>query len=741
MLINIKKVTALFVAVALMLLVPWQLQALAQESEPRLALVIGNADYRGGALATAANDAGLIADTLRAAGFEVSGAANLDSDSLRRAFRDFHAKAEQAGPEAIVFIYLSGRGIQYEGENYFAPIEAVIARDTGVPVEALRISDFTRSLAALPLKARIIVLDAARANDFAKSGPSLASGLALIDAEPGSLYAFNAAPGTIAPEEPPPYGAYAKALAEMLREGGMPIDEAFARARLRVNEATHGAFVPWDVSKIETPILLFAASPDAPPPVAAQSYAAMRSRPIREFPIAEAYAAAVERDTFAGYQEFLAAYPNDRLAARVRALLAARREALTWRRCVSANTPDAYWSYMQRYPRGPHFADARRRLTFLSAPLDPPPRYEAYDFGGLPPPPEEEYRVIDQPVISFAPENYPPPPPPPEYFLPPRPVEFIEIAPPPPPPSQGFLPIPIPIPVPFGRERTAPGVVIQQNFGQQGAPNIAPPAGPERAMRGPDRPVRPSSPAAVAPSAMPPQGGVPGAPARPTGGLQPGVPAAPNGAPPPAGPSRPATAVHEPAPNGALAPPNHALPAGQPLPTATGPKPGSPPGPTGRTGPPGHRMPPAAIPKISPVLPPQLSHGPAANRVPRGIQLHAPANAGFPAGRRPRPGPVGIVAPLPMPGSNRGVFPGARPATAARPANMPPPVQPHPNWGGGPRPVAIAPVVPHPGPRVSPSNFPAAPRVMPPPAHMPPQVPVKPVKKPGEKDNPRGQGQ
>src|SRR5450755_2963619 len=41
----------------------------AVPSESRMALVIGNASYRFGALATAANDAGLIAQTLRAAGF------------------------------------------------------------------------------------------------------------------------------------------------------------------------------------------------------------------------------------------------------------------------------------------------------------------------------------------------------------------------------------------------------------------------------------------------------------------------------------------------------------------------------------------------------------------------------------------------------------------------------------------------------------------------------------------------
>ena len=48
--------------------------AKAAPSERRIALVIGNANYQAGALPTPANDAGLIAQTLQAAGFDVTGA-------------------------------------------------------------------------------------------------------------------------------------------------------------------------------------------------------------------------------------------------------------------------------------------------------------------------------------------------------------------------------------------------------------------------------------------------------------------------------------------------------------------------------------------------------------------------------------------------------------------------------------------------------------------------------------------
>ena len=142
----------------------------AQQREKRIALVIGNADYQAGVINTPANDAGLIAQTLQAAGFDVVGARDLDQDSLRRAFRDFNAKVASSGQNTVAVVYLSGYGLQLEGENYFVPVDARITRDADIAAEALRVSDYTRPLAAFKLKASIVVLDAARQNPFVKSG-------------------------------------------------------------------------------------------------------------------------------------------------------------------------------------------------------------------------------------------------------------------------------------------------------------------------------------------------------------------------------------------------------------------------------------------------------------------------------------------------------------------------------------------------------------------------------------------
>ncbi|WP_258592429.1 caspase family protein [Mesorhizobium sp. AR07] len=420
------------------------------QSEKRLAFVIGNAAYPSGALATPANDAGLIAQTLQAAGFDVVGARDVDQESLRGAYRDFLAKVTAAGPDAVVVVYLAGEGLQFEGENYFAPVDAQIANAADVPMAAVRVSDLTKPLTALPTRVNIVVLDAARPNSFAQSNQPLAGGLALVDPDPNMMIAFNAAPGTVAPEGKGPYGAYAQALAEMIRDGGLQLGDVFDRTRLRVNEVTDGAEVPWNASKITQPFVFFDRGPDAPAQqVSAAEVRTTRAKAIRDFDAHDAYVAALDRDTMRGYEDFLVAYPHDPMAKRVRAILAARREAITWRQTWLRDTSEAYWSYLERYPHGPHSWDARRRLEHFEADLEPPQSFTVYDYD-VPPPPPEEIVYVDRPVLYFDdPEfGFDPPPPVAVIFLPPRPRDFIELPPPPPPVGIFLLPTPVFVPVP-----------------------------------------------------------------------------------------------------------------------------------------------------------------------------------------------------------------------------------------------------------------------------------------------------
>lgn len=666
------------------------LPAAAAPAERRIALVIGNGAYPAGPLATAANDAGLVAQTLQAAGFDVVGARDLDEEALRRSLRDFTDKAASAGPDAVAFIYLAGYGLQFENEAYVAPVDARIETASDVPLRALRISDYLKRLAAMPLKARFVVLDAARPAPFRLRGDPLAGGLPLVEAEPGSLIAINAAPGTVGPVETGPYGAYALALVEMIREGGLTPAALFERVRLRVAEVTRGAEVPWSASRIEAPFVFLERAAGAP------SLAGFvpSQKPMGEIGAREAYAACLGRDTLAGYEDFVAAYPRDPLAKRVRAIIAARREALTWRRSALADSPEAYWSYLARYPGGPHAWDARRRLSALAAAIAPPPDYRVLAYDVPPPPPDEVIYVagpalfLDDPVYAL--------PPPPVAFLPPRPAVLVELAPPPAPVETSLLPVPVFVPVPTyvvapPAVMPPPNPVLFQNlhvttvttvhgYGPEPAPVVGAVAGAALGAAA----SRVALPPGLAPRAAlrsnPPTSQAPGAPGqipRQTG---------PTGGPPPGSailrPSLPGQIAPQGSSQGLAGPraPNQVLPgaAGTPLPAITG-RPGIAAGAQ-----PGPR--PAGLGQIPPAAAPPAEQPPSASRPaprdavaarPPGPAASAPPQGLQPQGVRPPVSPLRPVQPprlvAPVQAPRPALAPLAQPPRMAAPARSPRP--------------------------------------------------------------------
>lgn len=695
----------------------------ANAQEARFALVIGNDEYRTGKLATPANDAGLVADALQAAGFTVTGARNLDQTTLRQSLREFLDQVAAAGPDAVALVYLAGIGLQFEGDNYFVPVDADIQRDVDVPLQAVRISDLTQPLASLPARVKIVVLDAARQNGFARGGQPLASGLALVDPPQNMAIAFNAAPGTVGPDEQGPYGAYATALTEMIANGGLSLDDIFARVRLRVSDLTQGAEIPWYASQIGGPFFMTERAADAPPPPNVMPVADIRTKPMRDFAnVEDAYAAALTLDTIDGYQQFLAIYPSSPYSRRITAMLAVRREEIAWRHCVSVDTPPAYWSYLRRYPNGPHVWDARRRLQMLREALEPPPNFTVIDFG-VPPPPAYELEVVDRPIVVFEGPGYAPPPPPPLFFLPPRPRQFVDLPPPPPPRERFLLPVAAAATAAIIPAFVRPPRTVAVRPQPPGTPPGARPAVPvslpnavQAHGAGGGVPGTPGTPGGTPGAHREPGFGAPGAGTAPAPGAHPGA-----AVPPPPAPSASLKPSPPPPHSSAPAAPAMVRPANPPSPPKEAApamvKPATPPSPPKETAP--------AMVKPATPQPPPKEAGPA---------MVKPATPPSP----PREAAPAMVKPPSPPPHAQGAAPVfAKPASppphpappapsAAKPAPVPPP--PHPQAPAAAKPAPVPPP-PH-------SQAPAAAKPAPSSAPAGPQA--KPGCPPGKSATPQG---
>ena len=258
-----------------------------------------------------------------------------------------------------------------------------------------------------------------------------------------------------------------------MREGGLSLRELFERVRLRVSDMTKGGLVPWSVSRTEAPFVFFERSPDAPASAASASpeqMAAIRARPLRDLAAPDAYAAALARDTLEGYEEFLAAHPDDPMA-----------RAGAGHRCGKAQVPHLAVDLCGRHagcllvlpaaiPARSAQRRCRRRLALRAFAADPPASFAPIDYD-VPPPPTDELPYVDQPALEFADPAYDfaPPPALPVYFLPPPPLDFIVLPAPPLPIELFALPIPAFVPIPVWCHRPAyvarpPESVIYNNI-------------------------------------------------------------------------------------------------------------------------------------------------------------------------------------------------------------------------------------------------------------------------------------
>jgi len=101
----------------------------------RVALVIGNADYKVGPLANPVNDADAMATAFSALGFDrVLLRKNLGIEGFRTVLSE--VARESVGAEVAVVFY-AGHGTERDGRNYLIPVDARLDRVSDLDLQAI----------------------------------------------------------------------------------------------------------------------------------------------------------------------------------------------------------------------------------------------------------------------------------------------------------------------------------------------------------------------------------------------------------------------------------------------------------------------------------------------------------------------------------------------------------------------------------------------------------------------------
>jgi uncharacterized caspase-like protein/uncharacterized protein len=252
-------VSLLFAAVSL--------AAIPASAEKRVALVVGNSAYRNVApLTNPANDAALMAETLRELGFElVGGSAQIDLDKP-----GFDAIVKRFGTvlqgAEVGLFYYAGHGVQVRGENYLVPVSANPEREADVDFEMLNTTLVLRQMEGAHTRLNMVLLDACRNNPFGTRALRTTSrGLAEMVAPEGTLISFATQPGNVASDGEGKNSPYTKALAETMRRPSLEIFKVFNDVGLEVKKRTGGSQQPWVSMSPITGSFYFSGSPQAQP--------------------------------------------------------------------------------------------------------------------------------------------------------------------------------------------------------------------------------------------------------------------------------------------------------------------------------------------------------------------------------------------------------------------------------------------------------------------------------------------
>ena len=234
--------------------------ASGNSSASRVALIIGNADYKFRPLKNPVNDATAFAAKLEGLGFDVLLKTNQSPSQMRAAVRDFSKKLEE---DTVALFYFAGHGVELNGQNYLMPVGSQldfddVLHEEDMQDETLPLNRLLRRMQSSGSAVNLIFLDACRDNPFTFVPASDSNvvargssrGLARRQSPSGVFIAYATSPGSIALDGSGDNGIYTKALLRHIDTPGKDITEVMNAVRADVRRETSDAQIPWENSML-----------------------------------------------------------------------------------------------------------------------------------------------------------------------------------------------------------------------------------------------------------------------------------------------------------------------------------------------------------------------------------------------------------------------------------------------------------------------------------------------------------
>jgi len=219
-----------------------------QQTEKRVALVIGNSNYKNvGTLKNPVNDATDIAAKLQVLGFDVTLKTNLTHYNFETTLKNFKNKASSSD---IAILYYAGHGMEIDGINYLIPTDAPINDDDQLKYKSVNANYALDVISGA--KKKIIILDACRNNPSSRS--ILHGGLGVMSAT-NAFFAYSTSPGKTAPDGAGRNSPYTSALLSALTYKNLTLPQLFQKVS-QIVTSKNSSQIPWTSSSLVEDVIL-----------------------------------------------------------------------------------------------------------------------------------------------------------------------------------------------------------------------------------------------------------------------------------------------------------------------------------------------------------------------------------------------------------------------------------------------------------------------------------------------------